>query len=111
MSRWTYRTDTVTVGPNTQQVRQLTAGERQKFAQFSKDEKAGKADKNELPALIAGFGCINPTVSKEEMADMPPDLLDAVVAKIMELTGFKGDDEKKADSPAQSAERPPSPSP
>lgn len=102
MSRWAYKTETVTVGGNSQKVRQMTAGERQKFAQFSKDQKAGKADNNDLPALIAGFGCVDPAVTKEELADMPADLLDAVVAKIMELTGFK-DDEKKEPEPSQSA--------
>lgn len=95
MSRWTYRTETVTVGANSQNVRQMTAGERKQFAIASRDIKAGKGEANDLPALIAGFGCVDPKVTKEELAEMPSDLLDAVVAKIMELTGFEGDDEKK----------------
>lgn len=109
MSRWKYRTETVTVGSNSQNVRQLTAGERKTFAATSKEIKAGTADANDLPALIAGFGCVDPQVTKEELAEMPTDLLDAVVAKIMELTGFEGDDEKK--EPASLSATPPDTSP
>jgi hypothetical protein len=100
VSRWAYKTDTVTVGSNTQKVRQMTAGERKQFAEFSRAVKDGKAVSNDLPVLIASFGCVDPTVTKEELADMPTDLLDAVVSKIMELTGFKDDDEKKAPTPS-----------
>lgn len=99
MSRWTYRSDTVTVGPNSQKVRQLTAGERRTFADTSKAIKEGKAEARDLPYLIAGFGCIDPQLSKDELHDMPTDLLDACVDRIMKLTGFREDedeDEKKA---------------
>lgn len=105
MSRWTYRTHDVTVGDNTQKVRSLTAGERKQFAAISSEIKSGKKNANELPAMIAGFGCIEPKLSDDELETMPPDLMDACVAKIMELTGFKEDEpeadpEKKAETPS-----------
>lgn len=99
MSRWAYRVEKVTVGENSQKVRQLTAGERKEFAKVSKQIKAGEREKDELPALLAGFGCTEPTLTPEEIAQMPADLLDACIEKIMDLTGTPGlkeDSEKKA---------------
>jgi hypothetical protein len=99
MSRWKYKTDTVTVGENSQAVRMLTAGERKQFAQASQKIKAGEMQKSDLPALVAKMGCTNPTLSEEELEAMPPDLLDACVSKIMELTGFKAGDDEAAEDP------------
>lgn len=96
MSRWKYRTEDVTVGENTQKVRGMTQGERTQFAQASADIKEGKRKATELPNLIAGFGCIDPKATPEDIVDMPSDLLDAVVSAIMRLSGFK-DDEKKGE--------------
>lgn len=96
MSRWKYRTEDVTVGENTQRVRGMTAGERHQFANASKDVKEGKRLATDLPVMIAGFGCIEPPATKEEVEAMPSDLLNAVVDKIMEFSGMGKGDEKKA---------------
>lgn len=94
MSRWKYKTAEVTVGENTQKVRGLTVGERKKFAIASMEIKAGNRPATDLPGMIVGFGCIDPSLTKEDVEAMPSDLLDAAVSKIMSLTGFK-DEEKK----------------
>lgn len=92
-SRWKYKTDTVTVGENSQKVRQLTAGERRQFAESSKKVAKGEMEAGELPALVAKFGCIDPVLTQEDADSMPGDLLTACVDKIMELTGLKSKDD------------------
>jgi len=93
MSRWAYNTDTVTVGPNSLKVRQLTWGEQTEYAE--KFQKGG--DQSDLPALIVGFGAIDPPLTKEDIQLMPPELLQACFKRILELTGVnlsdKPDDE------------------
>lgn len=93
MSRWKYKTATVTVGDNSQDVRQLTQSERAEFAASSQKIKKGEMQPIELPPLVVGFAAINPKLTKEEVADMPGDLMDACVDRIMELSGL-GDDDK-----------------
>lgn len=88
MSRWKYKTDTVTVGDNTQTVRQLTAAERAQFAALSNDIKDHKLDASQLPLKVAKMGCTAPELSETDLADMPTEMLDACVDKILVLSGF-----------------------
>lgn len=108
MSRWKYPLELVTVGDNAQNVRKLTAGERKAFALASRDIKAGKMEATELPFLLASFACVEPSLTKVDAEGMPPDLLDACVEKILELSGMRGkepdevaDPEKKASDSSQ----------
>jgi hypothetical protein len=104
MSRWTYKTHAVTVGGNTQKVRQLTWGEQKKYLETW---KAGDKP-NELPGIIVGFGAIEPAATPEDIESMPPDLMKACFQKILELTGVdvsdKADDD--ASTTAATAETP-----
>lgn len=98
MSKWKHPTATVTAGGNSQVVRALTHKERMEFAKKSQEIKDGKFGKHELPALILGFGCIN--LDPKDLEDMPGDLADACVGKIMELTGLKNEPEKPGEKKA-----------
>lgn len=105
MSRWKYRTEKVTIDENTVTVRGLTAGERLAFAEVSKKMRDAKAAgttdpaaNQSVPRMVAKFGIVaEPPLTDEDLTDMPGNLLDAVVTKILELSGVKGDekDEKK----------------
>lgn len=88
-SRWKYAIEPVTVGENTQNVRKMTSGERRDFMLTSKRIKAGEMEAADLPFFIAKCGCTNPTMTEEEAREMPPDLLDACVRKITELSGMR----------------------
>ena len=99
MSRWKYRTDTVSVGDNRQDVRQLTAGERKEFVELSREIKEGKKPQMDLPPFIIKAGAINPACSDDDVASMPTELADACVRKIMELTGLRYGAADDADSP------------
>jgi hypothetical protein len=108
-SRWKYRTEDVTVDENTLTVRGLTAGERMQFAEISKKVKAAAAAGTvdpaanmSVPRMVAKFGIVaNPPLTDEDLTDMPGDLLDAAVTKILELSGVKGDEkDEKKDQPA-----------
>lgn len=90
MSRWKYRTETVTVGENSVEVRQFTQRERGEFASNSKKIKDGGLQPMELPPLVIKFGT---TLTEDEIAEMPPELADACVRKIMDLSGLGDDDE------------------
>lgn len=96
MSRWQYKTETVSVGGNTQIVRQLTTGEVRKFAEVSKQNKTAEnpAQKVDTLSMILKFGCHEPQASDDDVNDMPPELSEACVHAIMKLSGL-GDDEKK----------------
>lgn len=100
VSRWTYVKEEVTVGGNSQTVRKLTSGERAAFAQSAKKIAAGEMEATELPFVVAKFGCIDPSLTREDLEGMPPDLLDACVRKILELSGMGDDPEKKEPDPA-----------
>ncbi len=93
-ARWKYRTAKVTVDENTVTVRGLTAGERLKFAEYQKERKEKGLPATEVTRKVAGFGIIEPELAEGDLDTMPGDLLDAVVRKIMELSGVKPDDEK-----------------
>lgn len=98
MSGWTYKTELVTVGANSQHVRQLTVSERKAFGAIGARIKAGELTPADLPGMVMGFGCIDPPRTDDEIASMPSDLADACVAKILALTGMKVEaesDEKK----------------
>lgn len=99
MSRWKYKTATVSVGDNAVDVRQLTAGERKQFVQLSREVKEGKAAQMDLPPFIIKAATINPSLTDDDIASMPPELADACVRKIMELTGLRenadGDEPEK----------------
>lgn len=100
MSRWTYLTAIVDVEGNKQTVRCLTAGERQKYIALGKAIRENKELASAIPAAIVGWGAINPILTDEDVADMPTELLDACVAKIIELSGMgRDDDEKKEQTP------------
>ena len=104
MSRWTYKKATVTEGDNTLEVRQLTQKERGEFAEASRKIKAGEMKAQDLPPLILKFAALG-GLSAEEIDEMPPELADAGVRKIMELSGMNSskdapddDDGEKKDS-------------
>lgn len=109
MSRWKYRTESVTVDENTVTVRGLTAGERTQFAETSKKVKEAKAAGTtdpaaamSVPRMVAKFGIVaNPPLTDDDLTTMPGDLLDAAVTKILELSGVKS--EKKAGTEAEPA--------
>lgn len=105
MSGWRYKVELVTVGDNSQAVRQLTVSERKDFSEAGQRIKAGELKASELPGIVAGFGCINPRLGPEEIGSMPPDLFDACVSKILELTGMQvaESDEKKEPSSTPSS--------
>lgn len=95
--RWKYKTETVTAGENSQQVRGLTAGERSTFIDLNKKVKAGELSSVAVMTKVAAMGCINPACSEVEVEAMPHDLHDAAVTKILELSGMNDKDgqEKK----------------
>lgn len=111
MSRWKYKVASVTVDENTVSVRGLTAGERMEFAEQSRKAREERAAASEsptvvvralpsalaVPRLVAKLGVVDPPLTDEDVETMPGDLLDAVVTKILELSGVKSDekDEKK----------------
>jgi len=97
--RWKYKTDTVTVGENSVVVRQLTVRERLQFANASKAVKEGKLEPIELPKVVLQAGIEG--LSDQESLDMPADLVDAAVNRILELSGIR--DEKKAPAPEEEA--------
>jgi hypothetical protein len=99
-NRWKLKQDRVTVGENHVDVRQLTHGERTQFVQASGKIRDGQMHANELPAVVLGFGC--PGLSKDDIDSMPPELADAAVRKIMDLTGLKT--EAAADDPGEKKE-------
>ena len=106
MSGWVYKTELVTVGDNSQAVRQLTVSERKEFSKSNERIKGGELKPSDLPGIVAGFGCINPPRTEDEIDSMPPDLFDACVSKILELTGMKVEaesDEKKEPSSTPSS--------
>ena len=85
----------VTVGENSVEVRQLTVKERLQFAEASKAIKEGKLERIELPKMVLRAGISG--LTEQEAEDMPADLVDAAVNKILELSGLGGDDEKKGE--------------
>jgi hypothetical protein len=99
VSRWTYPTFDVVVGSNKQQVRCLTARERREFSGLGAKVRDKEIFAAQIPEFVVQWGAINPTLSMEEVQDMPTDLIDACREKIMELTGFRDDDEKKEPTP------------
>lgn len=96
MSRWKYKTATVTVGENSQDVRQLTQKERGEFAAASKQIKEGKLQAMDLPPMVVKFAAINPQLTADDLESMPPDLMDECCRKVMELSGMR-DEEPDAD--------------
>lgn len=99
--RWKYPTETVTVGPNSVTVRGMTFGERIQFAAKRKEQKdAGDQRKGfEMTGMLAKFGIVEPKLTDQEISEMPGDLLEAAVEKIMALSGMKADPkEKKAET-------------
>jgi hypothetical protein len=99
VSRWKLKQDTVTVGENSVVVRQLTAGERRQFVELGKKTEVPPMER--LAKLVEW--CALPQLTKEELDQMPPELQDAAVSKVMELSGLgkpeAGEEggEKKAD--------------
>jgi hypothetical protein len=108
-ARWKYKTATVTVDGNSQTVRMLTAGERRAFAELSGKIKKGEATGADLADKVLEFGTVDPRLTAEDIAAMPPDLYEACTNKIMELTGLRATDasepgaggEKKAPTEAR----------
>lgn len=73
-------------------VRELTQAERTKFV---------NAEKFSMPPLVASMGTIEPKMTAEEAADEPAEVIEEIVAKILELSGMnkkKGDAQKEPDA-------------
>lgn len=100
MSRWTYRTQTVTAGENKQDVRELTAGECRQFTEANKKAKEAPGDgaADQVITLVVSLGATNPTMTPEEVDSMPADLRAACFGAIIAVTG-KDKIEKKATLP------------
>jgi hypothetical protein len=100
MTKWTYKTETVEVDGNKVEVRGMTAGERKQFSVASAKAAAKEegADPAQLPMMVAKFGSVNPKITDEDFDTIPGALLEAVVMKILELSGIKTN-EKKDDQP------------
>lgn len=96
MSRWKHKTELVSVGENSQSVRALTQGEKATFANTSRKIAAGEMDPGQLPSLVLTMGCVDPRLSGDDVTDMPADLAEDCVNKILELTGMREKPEKKA---------------
>lgn len=95
-SRWKYKQELVTVGENSQTVRQLTAGERTTIMGKRSKLKEGDAEgQANLQRDIVTMAAIDPPVTADEVTSMPTDLLDACAAKVMDLTNGPEGDEKK----------------
>lgn len=96
MGRWKYPTETVSVGANSQNVRCLTAAERSAVMAAQKAlEKGDIAGMTKVQMQIARAGSVDPELTEEDVQTMPSSFLDAVAAKVMELTGEGQPDEKK----------------
>ena len=100
MPKWKYKEADVTVGENTQRVRQLTADERRQFAENAKKRKEeGKTSEasgaSEMMQKLVEWASM-PPLSKDDVASMPAELLDACTSKILDLSGLgdKGDEKK-----------------
>lgn len=96
---WKYKTETVAVGGNSQDVREFTAGEMGQInAMTVKAKEAGQTDPMERVRQSVVFGATNPARTAEDVAAMPFQLLTACSAKIFELSGLGGEEEaeKKA---------------
>jgi hypothetical protein len=96
-SRWKHRIETVTVGENSQRVRGLTAGECNQYIELNKKAKAGEISPMQMAQKVVAMACVEPTMSEQEVADMPGELFAAVTQKVLELAGYSGDEEKKTD--------------
>jgi hypothetical protein len=107
VSRWVHAQATVKVGDNEQKVRGLTHRERAQFAEASKKIREQKMQATELPALVAGFGCVG--LADGDLDDMPAELMDACVEKILDLTGINKDkDDDKPAAPGDGEKKGPS---
>lgn len=87
MSRWTYKTEQVTVEGNTVEVRGLTYGERIAFAKASREARDGNGDRQKIPGLLLKYGCVG--VTDQDIDEMPAELIGAATDKILDLTGLK----------------------
>lgn len=94
MSRWKYRTETVTVGDNSQTVRQLTSGELRQVLDLRTKVMGDGGNPMDLVALVVRLGATNPGLSETDVAEMPQDLQNACREKIMDLSGM-GDEKKE----------------
>lgn len=103
MSRWTYPTELVTVGSNSQRVRCLTARERREFSALAGKIKDGTIQPAQLPEFVVQWGSVDPMCSMEEVQEMPADLFDACRDAIMRLTGLTANEDEKKDMPSASA--------
>lgn len=98
MSRWTTKTEKVTVGENSVKVRGMTHDERQEMFRRSKAAKTGEGDALAVQSYVLKTGCIGePAYSDQDISDMPAELSDAAGEKILELSGIKAEKEKKAE--------------
>lgn len=83
MSKFKLKEKALTIRDMEVRVRELTHGERGKFAaEASKDSYRG-------PSLIAAMGAVEPKQTEEEWAGEPADVVQAVVDAILELSGMK----------------------
>ncbi len=90
----------VEIDGNTLTVRQLTHGERFEFSKVARDAKES-GDRAATPVFLLTTCALEPKLTPEDISDMPSDLADAALNKIMELSGMADDDsEKKGSRPA-----------
>lgn len=89
--RWKLKQATVTEGDNSVVVRQLTTAERREFIELGKNADVKPLEKT---TKIVEW-CTVPKLSREDIDAMPPELHDAAVEKVMELSGLKMTDAEK----------------
>lgn len=94
MSRWKYATATVKAGENAASVRQLSAGERARFAHLAAEPRKDAGAAVGMMIDLVVMGSIE-SLSREEVEQMPGQLLELAAQKILELSGLKEDEAKK----------------
>lgn len=83
MSRFTLKEATVPIRDTDVRVRELTQGERSAWS------AAISVDKTRSGSLMASMGTVEPKMTEEEAAAEPGEVIEAIVDKILELSGLK----------------------
>lgn len=97
MSRWKLKTEAVALDDNKLIVRQLTHGERHAFAEAVKeDRKAGPM----FLLVTCATHHDGSAITGADIADMPSDLAEAALDKIMSLSGMVKDEKKVSPTPS-----------
>jgi hypothetical protein len=91
---------TITVRDEQITVRELTHGQRSEWV------KVAEADRYNGPLMLVSLGCVAPTFTKEEALELPSDVVETIVAKVLEISGMgpKKDTKKSKQTEASGAD-------